>query len=209
MIEIGFLDRSGCMTRLVTIAKFEEWKADPSNVEEIFRLLIEERLRLRDVAIERLKQPYTCIYRFLHDAGERPITENDPDRGGPRNRGMQARYEAALKAIADDIAQEALAISDEQREVVRPDGSKFDPDVLRDKLRVDTRMRIAEKWDRERYGQKSDIGAGGITVLVDRSCGGAVAIQAGESRVLVGGGVAGERKVSGTEALAVLAGKGE
>lgn len=98
-----------------------------------------------------------------------------------------ALYDAALKARADELAHEALAISDEQAEVVKENGQKFDPEVPRDKLRVDTRLRLAEKWDRARYGSKDNGPAGGgITVVVDRSCGGTVEITAGgvSARVL-------------------------
>jgi hypothetical protein len=88
-------------------------------------------------------------------------------------------YDAALKVRADELAHESLTIADEQAEVVKKDGTKFDPDVARDKLRVDTRIRILEKWDRARYGNKEDKSGSGITVIVDRSCGGTVEISAG------------------------------
>lgn len=61
-------------------------------------------------------------------------------------------YDAALKVRAADLALEALEISDEQNEVVTESGKTFDPDVARDKLRVDTRLKLAAKWDRQRYG---------------------------------------------------------
>lgn len=96
-------------------------------------------------------------------------------------------YEAALKVRADEIAHEALAISDEQAEVEKKDGTTYDPDVARDKLRIETRLKLAEKWDRARYGSKDNGPAGGgITVVVDRSCGGTVEITAGgvSARVL-------------------------
>jgi len=62
-------------------------------------------------------------------------------------------YDSALKVNADRIAHEALAISDEQQEVEKKDGTTYDPDVGRDKLRVDTRLKLAGKWDRARYGE--------------------------------------------------------
>lgn len=88
-------------------------------------------------------------------------------------------YDAALKVRADELAHDCIAISDEQAEVERKDGSKFDPDVPRDKLRVDARLKMLEKWDRPRYGAKEDKSGSGITVIVDRSCGGTVEISAG------------------------------
>lgn len=117
----------------------------------------------------------------------------------------EALYDAALRARADELAHEALGVADEQKEAVRRDGSTFDPDVARDKLRVETRLRLAAHWDRTRYGAAKDAGSGGVTVLVDRSCGGAIAIQAGDTKVLVAGGVSQEIEVRGTEASAAPA----
>ena len=69
-------------------------------------------------------------------------------------------YDTALKVRADQLANDALLISDEQEAVEKKDGSTFDPDVGRDKLRVDTRLKLASKWDRARYGE---------TVKIDRT----------------------------------------
>lgn len=150
------------MPRLKTIRAFDEvWKVDEANWTELFRLIVEERLRLRDACVA-MKVPYTLVYAFLNDGGA-----------------WQKRYEAALEAVADDLVHEALEIADEQAEVVKEDGSKFDPDVPRDKLRVETRFRTASKWGKGRYGDKETAGAGGMTVIVDRSCGGRVEITAG------------------------------
>ncbi len=52
-------------------------------------------------------------------------------------------YDAALKVRAADLALEALEISD---------GGAVE-EVGRDKLRVDTRLKLAGKWDRARYGE--------------------------------------------------------
>lgn len=57
-----------------------------------------------------------------------------------------ALYDRALKVRADEIAHEALAISDERNE-----------DVGRDKLRVETRLKMAAKWDRDRYGDRTTL----------------------------------------------------
>lgn len=65
-------------------------------------------------------------------------------------------YQAALKVRADELAHEALRISDEQELAVGKNGVEYDPDVARDKLRVATRLKLAGTWDRERYGQRID-----------------------------------------------------
>jgi hypothetical protein len=81
-------------------------------------------------------------------------------------------YDAALKVRADELAHETLEIADEQAEVVKKDGGTYDPDVARDKLRVETRLKLAAQWDRSRYGSKDNGPAGGgVTVIVNRSIG--------------------------------------
>ena len=97
-------------------------------------------------------------------------------------------FDTALKVRADQLAHEAVAIADEQKEAVDKNGKVFDPEVPRDKLRVDTRLKLAAQWDRARYGAKdSGPAGGGITVVVDRSCGGTVSIQSGDSKLVVAG----------------------
>ena len=89
-------------------------------------------------------------------------------------------YDAALKVRADTIAHEALAISDEQALAHSKQGIPFDPDVSRDKLRVDTRLRLSGKWDRDRYGDKTDIRHSGLvpTLVIE------IAVPVPETRVI-------------------------
>lgn len=68
-----------------------------------------------------------------------------------------AQYEGALRIWADALAQEAIAIADEQSEAEKQGGGTYDPDVGRDKLRIETRLKIASKWDRSRYGEKVQV----------------------------------------------------
>lgn len=65
-------------------------------------------------------------------------------------------YAAALEARAEELAHEAVEIADEQSEVEKPGGGTYDPDVARDRLRVDTRLKIAGKWNRKRYGDEQE-----------------------------------------------------
>lgn len=101
-------------------------------------------------------------------------------------------YDAADRVWCDQMKHEALENAD----------AATAEDVAPRKLRVDTRLRLMEKLDRARYGARESALGGGITVLVDRSCGGAVAVQAGGSTVMVGG-VSPRRAIEGTEALPV------
>lgn len=58
-----------------------------------------------------------------------------------------------LEMQAHVMATEALEIADEQKAAVKEDGSEYDPDVPRDRLRVDTRLKLIEKWNRKAYGK--------------------------------------------------------
>ncbi len=82
------------------------------------------------------------------------------------DRERSEQYNVALKIWADSLAQECLAISDEQAEVEKRDGTTFDPDVPRDKLRIDTRLRLAGKWDRNRYGEQTKLEHSGSLSLI-------------------------------------------
>jgi hypothetical protein len=53
-------------------------------------------------------------------------------------------YDRALKVRADELAHETLEIAD---------GATAEDSAPR-KLRVDTRLKLAEKWDRARYGKQ-------------------------------------------------------
>jgi len=78
-----------------------------------------------------------------------------------------ARYEIALRGLADSYVAETVAISDEQNEVVKENGQTFDPDVARDKLRVGTRLKVAGVYDRKRFGtEKASVG-GQVGVVID------------------------------------------
>ena len=56
-------------------------------------------------------------------------------------------YAGALAVVDDILAHDALSIADEQKEAVRNDGSLFDPDVSRDTLRVNTRLKLIGRGD--------------------------------------------------------------
>jgi hypothetical protein len=138
-----------------TVRAFEEWAKVEANWEELFRLIVDERKRLRDACV-KLKQPYTLVYPFLHDGDK-----------------WQKRYNAALAAVGDDIAHERLEIADSVK------GAKEPVEVMAAKLACDVRDSLASKWEPERYGDRDSGNGGGITVIVDRSCGGTVEISTG------------------------------
>lgn len=81
--------------------------------------------------------------------------------------GRKSEYDAALRIASEGHAHECLAIADEQAEVLKRDGTTFDPDVARDKLRIETRLKLAGKWDRARYGETVKHEHTAALVLVD------------------------------------------
>ncbi len=83
----------------------------------------------------------------------------------------QREYQFALRCYAKKLGTETIQIADEQGEVVRKDGSFMDPDVGRDTLRVNTRLKVAGKLDRALWGEKVDVSAHlsiGLDVLLGR-----------------------------------------
>lgn len=77
------------------------------------------------------------IYRWL--------LENEPFRN---------MYARARDDQADTLADEIIAISDEQHEAVTRDGTVYDPEVNRDRLRIDARKWVAAKLKPKKYGEK-------------------------------------------------------
>lgn len=108
------------------------------------------------------------VFRLLTDEGApRTLAQIAKAWAVPRGRFVEwfttkhaDRYDAALKVLADQLAHEALEIADEQKEAVRPDGSKYDSEVPRDKFRAETRLKIAARWDRDRYGDRPALSEG-------------------------------------------------
>lgn len=93
-------------------------------------------------------------------------------------------YDAALKVRADDLAHEALAISDEQALAVSKQGVEFDPDVPRDKLRIDTRLKLASRWDRKRYGEENESrNVAPVTIQIANLRGAPVTVTAGPAAI--------------------------
>lgn len=67
-----------------------------------------------------------------------------------------AEYEGALRIRADELVHEAL-ITAETGE-----------DVARDKLVIDTGLKVAAMWDKQRYGGEKATGGSGINIIINR-----------------------------------------
>lgn len=127
--------------------RFREVIAEDATIGVIVQRLTDGET-LRDIA-KAWQVPYGKLAEWMVEDRER-----------------SEKYNAALKIWADSLAQECVRIADEQAEVVKRDGSSFDPDVPRDKLRIDTRLKLAGKWNRERYGDQTDLKVSGHVSLI-------------------------------------------
>lgn len=95
------------------------------------------------------------------------------------------RYRRAQIWLADGYVAEAVGIADEEN-----------PDVVRDKLRVDTRLRVAAKYDRARFGdEKMQVGMGAPTINFVMADGMSVTVSVPDApRVIEMGAVNGDEE---------------
>jgi hypothetical protein len=82
-----------------------------------------------------------------------------------QDRTFQEQYARAREAQADFLADEILAIADEtERDTIAAEnGDRADNEwIARSRLRVDARKWLASKMAPKKYGDKLDVGIGGI-----------------------------------------------
>jgi hypothetical protein len=115
--------------RKKTLAAFEAWRADPLSASILVQRVAEGET-LRDICAS-MGVAYSLVARHV--------------AGTPA---LNAEYEAALAIWGDALAQETLAIADGTK------GTAEAAVVAVAKLRAETRMRLAGKWDRKRYGER-------------------------------------------------------
>lgn len=113
---------------------FAMWVEMPGNVDGFFRVMEEvegtAKMAFRNACME-VRVPYTLMYRYVHEDVE-----------------LKARYDSFLAAKADLLVQEAL---EDVGEAVDKDSAAVA------KVKSDVKLRVAEKWDRERYGERVQI----------------------------------------------------
>jgi hypothetical protein len=68
-----------------------------------------------------------------------------------------AEYENALRVRADELVHEALEAAE-----IGTD------DIARDKLKVETKFRVASFWDKQKYGGEKSTGGAGINIIINR-----------------------------------------
>lgn len=117
----------------------EEYGEDGA-LELIVGRVADGEMTLADVS-KSMGLTYSVLWRWL--AG-------DPER--------MAAYRASLEAKADMEAHRILEIAD---------GADAET-VAVDKLRIDSRKWLSERWGRKQYGGEAEKNGGGITVVVER-----------------------------------------
>jgi hypothetical protein len=135
------------MPQLKAIRRFEVWKTEPANIDEFFRLMEgvdgKEPLRFRDACVAA-RVPYVLMHAHMNATPE-----------------LRARYDSVLVALADRAVHEAVEISDGVA------GSESPSEVSAAKLRAEIRLKVAGKWDSERYGERSGPDSGARNPAVD------------------------------------------
>lgn len=78
----------------------------------------------------------------------------------------KAEYERALQIASEGFAHEVVGIADDGSNDTYVDDEgrrKVDTDVIaRSKLRIDTRLKLAGKWHRGKYGEKVDVNVSSV-----------------------------------------------
>lgn len=108
-----------------TIAAFEQWKLDERSWEEFFHRVADGETVQEFCASKSLA--YSLVARHI---AQTPL--------------LKAQYDTALQLWGDALAQESVGIVD---------GATPETVSVR-KLRAETRLRLAGKLDRERYGER-------------------------------------------------------
>ena len=124
--------------RLAAKKAFDEFAADP-----ISETLVVQRIAEGETLVDicrSLELPYALVAQWIVEDAERV-----------------RQYDAALALWADAEAQRCIALSDD----ATPD------DVAVAKLRIATRLSLAGKWDRRRYGEHTKVEHSGmVTSLI-------------------------------------------
>lgn len=121
-------------TLLLDIEHFDEWVASHGDEESMTRWLCAQVAS--GVTLRAMCEYYEIEYGLLWE-----WVSSDAERMG--------RYYRAQRGLADGMVGEVVGIAD------------GGGDVGRDKLRVDARLKVAGKYDRERFGEQRD---GGVVI---------------------------------------------
>lgn len=122
-------------------------------------------LYTKDVSNEiadRLSQgePLAVICRDDHMPSDRTVRDwmaSDPE--------FSAVIARAREIGFDVIAADCLHIADQPNKRITPEGEAHESDPARDRLRVETRLKLLAKWDPRRYGEKQQVEHSGQVTL--------------------------------------------
>lgn len=119
------------------------WVSMPGNVDRFFDAMEgasgTAKMAFRNACFA-VKVPYTLMYRYVDGKVE-----------------LRERYESFLRAKADLLVQEAL--DDVEGAVDRDSAASA-------KVKAETKLKVASKWDQERYGEKISVEKS-VSVSVD------------------------------------------
>lgn len=109
------------------------------------------------------------------------VVEGDDPREIAKSFGVRW---GVLKKVLEEVCSEEMGLACRARadllmheaEGVARGASVEEVAVAR--LRVETLMKLAGKMDRSKWGEKAESGGGGVTVVIDATCGGSVEIKA-------------------------------
>lgn len=113
-------------------ARWQEARDDPLTPDVIVQRVANGET-LKEICVSR-GWPYSLVAQWVVETA-----------------GMAGMYEQALALAGDALAAETVAISDDAAGCVNPH------DVTAAKLRIDTRLKLASRWNRARYGETPNV----------------------------------------------------
>ena len=129
---------------MVKMQRLDLVKSDPMTIEIVIQRVIDGE-SLKQIAVS-WKLPTTRFIKWISEDETR-----------------LASYEGALRIRADELVYEA---------VERAEGSVDEngemSEVARDKLVIDTNLKVAAMWDRNKYGGEKTTGGAGINIIINR-----------------------------------------
>ena len=128
---------------MVKIQRLDLVKSDPMTMEIVIQRVIDGE-SLKSIA-NSWKLPVTRFIKWISEDEKR-----------------LADYEGALRIRADELVYAA---------VERAEGTVDDEgnvsEVARDKLVIDTNLKVAAFWDKTRYGNEKAVGGAGINIIIN------------------------------------------
>jgi hypothetical protein len=129
---------------MAKIQRLDLVKADPLTMEIVIQRVIDGE-SLKQIAVS-WKLPTTRFIKWISEDETR-----------------LAAYEGALRIRADELVYEAV----ERAEGTVDENGEMS-EVARDKLVIDTNLKVAAMWDKQKYGGEKTTGGAGINIIINR-----------------------------------------